>query len=726
MAEKFEYWLRRYRTLRKCEEMLATRVHKEVCSDAFKLWRMRLFQSKDFKFKNRCFLERQRARQLQAYWTAFTETVFAQKRESEMNEAAKWFFWKSKSSIVLRQLYEYADWRKRKRHGIEQKRLDTLSRAFQAMKRKWEIKAALRGTLGIKKRDIVGNIFAFMKQYSKSRRSRRVRFEDFSAARRAKQLQALFEVLRCPQLYKNRDIRSLEVHELFKLTTVFGGWKAHAARAKQLQSKRQELEVVRRSQLLRTHLYNWRYQLYLRGKEQKVVGPRHEERQAKLTKSVFQAWRTFSSLQKQQRFAKDTAGNYYNESLLTKALESLRWNSNQNIHHRNLIEYMNLTRGKIHLQACFDRLLHNKIMSKELKAKAAVLRKKSEALRCYTAFEYWLKLAQEKQIIDNDLDQITALYERSLKAKLFKALYEHRTNKIVKMTLMMKANAHQNDGLLRKAYEALAWYALVHKKKKDNFKMQAEAWRKRKILALWYQVLLKTLDNEGQQVCEVAMTRSTSFELRRSMMRTGDSVPESLPRSGALPVSQDDQEEAYFPEEPPSHQRRTQSQMSFGHEQPQHSKGKSQKSPLTDKLRSLDMPLQLQAHENKKSPPQARSAASDDFDLSVLNTSEELRLAHDKMSLKLQDLLQHTQAADEEADQEEVEKEIAVLKDLISLIKNKYQMARQNEEAGEDLRAARGEGSRDDQVVEESNVYANPGDDSQQVAQDIPSDASMA
>ena len=102
----------------------------------------------------------------------------------------------------------------------------------------------------------------------------------------------------------------------------------------------------------------------------------------------------------------------------------------------------------------------------------------------------------------------------------------------------------------------------MHKKKKADFRMQAETWRKKKILGLWYQVLLKTLGDDGQ-VCEVAMTRSTSFELRRSMARTGGSLPESLPRSGAVPLSQDGQPEDCYADAA-ALQGRTQSQMSFG------------------------------------------------------------------------------------------------------------------------------------------------------------------
>lgn len=42
-------------------------------------------------------------------------------------------------------------------------------------------------------------------------------------------------MLTCPKLYKNLDIRSLEVHELYKLTSVFGAWKEFAAKKKWLR-----------------------------------------------------------------------------------------------------------------------------------------------------------------------------------------------------------------------------------------------------------------------------------------------------------------------------------------------------------------------------------------------------------------------------------------------------------------------------------------------------------
>ena len=63
-ARLFERWLRRFRTIKMCEQVLSSKVEKSVCFDTFKLWRVRMIEEKEFRFKERCFRERQRARWL--------------------------------------------------------------------------------------------------------------------------------------------------------------------------------------------------------------------------------------------------------------------------------------------------------------------------------------------------------------------------------------------------------------------------------------------------------------------------------------------------------------------------------------------------------------------------------------------------------------------------------------------------------------------------------------
>ena len=125
-----------------------------------------MFQSKDFKFKNRCFLERQRARQLQTYWTAFSETISTQKREGEMNEAAKWFFWKSKSVVVLTQLYTYSQWSKKKKSAINAKRKEIKGMTFAAIKRRWFIKKAINNAFENTNTNTKANVLATLYEYS--------------------------------------------------------------------------------------------------------------------------------------------------------------------------------------------------------------------------------------------------------------------------------------------------------------------------------------------------------------------------------------------------------------------------------------------------------------------------------------------------------------------------------------------------------------------------------
>ena len=50
---------------------------------------------------------------------------------------------------------------------------------------------------------------------------------------------------------------------------------------------------------------------------------------------------------------KREAMKYYKDSLITKSLESLRWNAQQKINYKNIIMYMNARRDKINLKIYF-------------------------------------------------------------------------------------------------------------------------------------------------------------------------------------------------------------------------------------------------------------------------------------------------------------------------------------------------------------------------------------
>ena len=72
------------------------------------------------------------------------EVIFNEKRESEMNEAARWFFWKNKSVVVLTSLYSYSQRSRKKRLSVKTKRTKIKQMSFAAIKRKWYIKQTLR------------------------------------------------------------------------------------------------------------------------------------------------------------------------------------------------------------------------------------------------------------------------------------------------------------------------------------------------------------------------------------------------------------------------------------------------------------------------------------------------------------------------------------------------------------------------------------------------------
>jgi len=67
--------------------------------------------------------------------------------------------------------------------------------------------------------------------------------------------------------------------------------------------------------------------------------------------------------------------------------------------------------------------------------------------------------------------------------------------------------------------------------------------RKKKILNLWYQALLRTLHSNGE---EVAMTKSSSIDIHGSIARTADSLVDNMTRTVPYPGSNIDNERNYF------------------------------------------------------------------------------------------------------------------------------------------------------------------------------------
>lgn len=140
-----------------------------------------MLEQKEFRFKHRCFCERQRIRQLRVYYKTFVSTVFEEKRENELSEAAQWFFWKSKSRIVLEQLYAYSQRKQKNKHVIEQRKLDLLAKSFWAIKRKWHIKTTLNQKLNGQRQLQLKELFTFMKEYAQSKRSLSLRYNQFTS-----------------------------------------------------------------------------------------------------------------------------------------------------------------------------------------------------------------------------------------------------------------------------------------------------------------------------------------------------------------------------------------------------------------------------------------------------------------------------------------------------------------------------------------------------------------
>ena len=89
---------------------------------------------------------------------------------------------------------------------------------------------------------------------------------------------------------------------------------------------------------------------------------------------------------------------------------------------------------------------------------------------------------------------IIELFHKSIRKKIYKALYNNRTIALVKKTMKKTSEFYNIDSIRRKAFSSLAWYALQHKKRKNILSELAETHYKRRFINRWVEVLNKTHD----------------------------------------------------------------------------------------------------------------------------------------------------------------------------------------------------------------------------------------
>ena len=81
------------------------------------------------------------------------------------------------------------------------------------------------------------------------------------------------------------------------------------------------------------------------------------------------------------------------------------------------------------------------------------------------------------------------LFKKSIKKKVYKALYNNRTIALVKKMMKQTSEFMHTESLRRKAFSSLAWYSLQHKRRKNAISDLAAVHYKRRFINRWLSVL---------------------------------------------------------------------------------------------------------------------------------------------------------------------------------------------------------------------------------------------
>lgn len=184
---------------------------------------------------------------------------------------------------------------------------------------------------------------------------------------------------------------------------------------------------------------------------------------------LFEAWRehTVKRLQNKAKMAKAVEFNTSNETM--KCFEVLRLHANLEIQARQVVEYITVKRNKRYLKQSFEILQWRREMAK----KERQLAKQTLARNERSIFKMWMQKCQITAALKPEKDLMLKYVKKNILKKTFGALYLNRTSKILKKSLIQRADSYLHENLKSKALMSLNWYAdKINYKREINYKAE--------------------------------------------------------------------------------------------------------------------------------------------------------------------------------------------------------------------------------------------------------------
>lgn len=244
-------------------------------------------------------------------------------------------------------LKQYCYLRQCKAYSARRYQVKLLQAAFGPLKRKQQLKVVCKTLLDKQDEDVRSRVFQALLDFAIKEQTLRERLE--GCTRRKSQLlkAKVFKVLVCPEFYMSKEPLQLEECEKFKVRRAFAGWRGQAARARRMAGLRTQVEDKVKERLCRSFLWTWRSELYLEQAARVRSMPFFESTVEKNMKAnVFHSlkWYAEHRLEKAQRM--HTALHFYDDSLASRVVGTLRLHANFKIQSRLGIQVLSVKRSK--------------------------------------------------------------------------------------------------------------------------------------------------------------------------------------------------------------------------------------------------------------------------------------------------------------------------------------------------------------------------------------------
>lgn len=274
-----------------------------------------------------------------------------------MDQICSFMFLRNQLSKCLRALKSNRHYRQQKRLAPINWGFNVKSKIFFALQRKWHQNRMVHHFKKIHFYKVKYSIFLSFKETWSHDRQLRMKFINLMRSRDQTNILNCFKALKEWKYVRYQARNNLEDHEKVRASFILRRWSTMVKRRANNLKKFTVLSLKTDDNQVLRYLRAWRTELYMRQMEVNVAVPHFQESlMINHRRNVFEALKDHMQYKLEKKEKIRQSFEYYRFSLMSKALETIKWFNEVEQDRKNKIEFMQLQRNERYARIAFDTI----------------------------------------------------------------------------------------------------------------------------------------------------------------------------------------------------------------------------------------------------------------------------------------------------------------------------------------------------------------------------------